>query len=110
MEELVQVYLSTKMDNLLDGSSTGQVGHGPGGLLLGLEVSLDEDIDQRLETSCVNDHLNLLVIARGDVGDGPGAIFGNILLGMLQKLGKDRDSLMLENSVSLRVVACHDVT
>ena len=34
----------------------------------------------------------------------------NVHLWMLQKLGKDRDSLMLENSVSLRVVACHDVT
>ena len=41
-------YLSANMNNLLDGSFIDQVGHSPGGLLLGLDISLDEDVDQRL--------------------------------------------------------------
>ena len=65
-------YLSAKMDNLLDSSSAGQVGHSPGGLLLGLEVSLDEDVDERLQTPGINDHLDLLVVTSSYVGDGPG--------------------------------------
>ena len=60
------------MDNLLYGSSAGQVGHSPGGLLLGLEVSLDEDVDQRLQTPGINDHLDLLVVSSSDVGNCPG--------------------------------------
>ena len=60
------------MDNLLDSSSAGQVGHSPGGLLLGLEVSLDEDVDERLQTPGINDHLDLLVVSSSYVGDGPG--------------------------------------
>ena len=103
MEELVQVYLSAKMNNLLDGSSTGQVGHSPGSLLLGLEVSLDEDVDQRLETSGINDHLDLLVIASGDVGDDPGACLDNLHLWMLQELGKDWDDLVLEKQHQFEV-------
>ena len=62
------------MDNLLDSSSAGQVGDSPGGLLLGLEVSLDEDVDQRLQTPGINDHLDLLVVTSSYVGDGPGAL------------------------------------
>ena len=67
-------YLSAKMDNLLDRSSAGQVGHSPGGLLLGLEVSLDEDVDQRLEAASINHELDLRVVTRRDVTDGPSTL------------------------------------
>ena len=62
------------MDDLLDVAAAGEVGDGPGGLLLGLEVSLDEDIDQRLQTAGINHGLDLDRVAGGDVGDGPGAL------------------------------------
>ena len=60
------------MDNLLDCSTAGQVGDGPSSLLLGLEVSLDENVDERKKTARVDDHLDLLMVASSDVGDGPG--------------------------------------
>ena len=69
------------MDNLLDGSSARQHGNGPDGLLLGVEISLDEDVDQGLETSGVNDLLDLLVVASGDVGDSPGTFLQKIQIG-----------------------------
>ena len=84
------------MNDLFDSSSAGQV--------------CDEDVDQGLETSGINDHLDLLVIASGDVGDDPGACLDNLHLWMLQELGKDWDDLVLENSISLSVVTCHNVT
>ena len=57
-------YLSAN-NNLLYGFFIDQVGHSPGGLL-GLDISLDEDvdrIDQRLETYGINNNLDLLMIA-----------------------------------------------
>ena len=60
------------MDDLLDSAAAGQVGHCPGGLLLGLEVSLDEDVDERLQTPGINDHLDLLMVSSSDVGNCPG--------------------------------------
>ena len=60
------------MHDLLHGAAAGQVGDGPGRLLLSFEVSFDEDVDQRLEAPGVNHHLDLLVVTGGDVGDGPG--------------------------------------
>ena len=60
------------MHDLLHGAAAGQVGDGPGSLLLSFEVSFDENVDQRLETAGVNHHLDLLVVTGGDVGDGPG--------------------------------------
>ena len=62
------------MDDLLDVAATGEVGHCPGRLLLGLEVPLDQDVDQRLQTPGIDDGLDLVRVARGDVGDGPGAL------------------------------------
>ena len=62
------------MDDLLDVAATGEVGDSPGSLLLGLEVSLDENIDQRLQTAGINHGLDLDRVAGGDVGDGPGAL------------------------------------
>ena len=62
------------MDDLLDCAAAGQVGHCPGGLLLGLEVSLDEDVNQRLETAGVNHELDLSVVTRRDVTDGPSTL------------------------------------
>ena len=67
-------HLATQVHDLLDCAAAGQVGHGPGGLLLGLEISLDEDVDQRLEAARVNHQLDLSVVTRRDVGDGPGAL------------------------------------
>ena len=72
--ELVPPHLSTQVDDLLDIAATGEVGDSPGGLLLGLEVSLDEDINQRLQTARINHGLDLDRVAGGDVGDGPGAL------------------------------------
>ena len=62
------------MDNLLNISPAGEIGDSPGGFLLGLEVSLHQDINQRLETPGVNDSLDLCWITGGDVRDGPGAL------------------------------------
>ena len=55
-------YLSAN-NNLLYGFFIDQVGHSPGGLLLGLDNSLDEDVDQRLGISGINNNLDLLMIA-----------------------------------------------
>ena len=62
------------MHDLLNSSSAGQVSHSPGSLLLSLEVSLDEDVDERHETASINDHLDLLMVSSSDVGDGPGTL------------------------------------
>ena len=59
-------YLSANMNNLLDGSFIDKVGHSPGGLLLGLDISLDEDVDQRLgwrHLSGINNNLDMMMIA-----------------------------------------------
>ena len=72
--KLASAHLATQMHDLLDCAAAGQVGHGPGCLLLGLEISLDEDVDQRLEAARVNHQLDLSVVTRRDVGDGPGAL------------------------------------
>ena len=63
-----------QLDYLRHSAAAGQVGDGPGGLLLSLEVALDEDIDQRLQTVGINHGLDLDRVAGGDVGDGPGAL------------------------------------
>ena len=68
---MASAHLATQMHDLLDCAAAGQVGHGPGCLLLGLEISLDEDVDQRLEAARVNHQLDLSVVTRRDVGDGP---------------------------------------
>ena len=62
------------MNNLLNSSAAGQVGHGPSGLLLGLEVSLDEDVNQRLEAASINHQLDLIVVTSCDVRNGPGTL------------------------------------
>ena len=62
------------MDDLLDCAAAGQVGHCPGCLLLGLEVALDEDVDKRLEAASVNHELDLSVVTRRDVTDGPSTL------------------------------------
>ena len=62
------------MDNLLDTPPAGEVGHGPGRLLLSLEVSLHQDVDQRLQAAGVDHGLDLIRVAGSDVGDGPGAL------------------------------------
>ena len=67
-------YLATQVHDLLNSSSAGQVSHSPGSLLLSLEVSLDEDVDERHETASINDHLDLLMVSSSDVGDGPGTL------------------------------------
>ena len=67
-------HLSAKVDDLLDVAAAGEIGDGPGRFLLGLEVSLDEDVDERLETAGVNHGLDLDGVAGGNVGDGPGTL------------------------------------
>ena len=62
------------MHNQLHISSTGQISNRPGSLLLSLEISLDQDVNQRLQTPGIDDGLDLVRVARGDVGDGPGAL------------------------------------
>ena len=73
-QSVTPAYLSTEMDDLLDVAAAGEVGDGPGGFLLCLEVALDEDIDERLQTAGINHGLDLDGVAGGDVGDGPGAL------------------------------------
>ena len=71
---LPTTHLSAQVDDLLDVAAAGEIGDGPGSFLLSLEVSLDEDIDQRLQTVGINHGLDLDGVAGGDVGDGPGAL------------------------------------
>ena len=68
------VHLATEMHNLLDCASASQVGHGPGSLFLGLEVSLDEDVNQRLEATSINHQLYLIVVTSCDVRNGPSTL------------------------------------
>ena len=84
------------MDNLLDCSTASEVCDGPGGFLLSLEVSLDEDVNERKETPSVNDHLDLLVIASSNVGDCPGT-FLQLQAGV---------NIMLNSSQSEQVSYC----
>ena len=74
-------YLSAN-NNLLYGFFIDQVGHSPGGLLLGLDISLDEDvdrIDQRLETYGIDNNLDLLMIADSEgCWRWPGALLDNV--------------------------------
>ena len=71
---MVPPHLSTQVDDLLDVAAAGEIGDGPGSFLLSLEVPLDEDIDERLQTAGINHGLDLDRVAGGDVGDGPGAL------------------------------------
>ena len=67
-------HLATEMHNLLDCASASQVGHGPCCLFLGLEISLDEDVNQRLEAASINHQLDLSVVTSCDVRNGPGTL------------------------------------
>ena len=74
LQSVPPAYLSTEVDDLLDVAAAGEIGDGPGSFLLSLEVSLDEDIDERLQTAGINHGLDLDGVAGGDVGDGPSAL------------------------------------
>ena len=74
VNSIARPHLSTQVDDLLDVAAAGEIGDGPGSFLLSLEVPLDEDIDERLQTAGINHGLDLDRVAGGDVGDGPGAL------------------------------------
>lgn len=55
-------------------SRDGNIRHGPRGFLLGLEISAIQQMNDQRHESCVNDGLNLLLVAGGDVGDEPNCL------------------------------------
>lgn len=52
--------LSAQVNNLLHGATAGEVSHGPGGLFLGLEVSLD-DVSKWLQDPGIHHDLDLVL-------------------------------------------------
>ena len=98
-------YLATQVHDLLNSSSAGEISHSPGSLLLSLEVTLDQDVDERLKNSGVHHSLDLITVAGGDVAHSPGGLLDDVHLGVLQELGEHGDGVVLEHGVGLRVVA-----
>ena len=98
-----------QLDYLRHSAAAGQVGDGPGSLLLSLEVALDQDVDQRLKNSGVHHNLDLITVAGGDVAHSPGGLLDDVHLGVLQQFGEHWHGLGGEDSICLRIVASHNV-
>lgn len=54
--------------------------------------------------------LDLIGVAGGDVGDGPGSLLLNVYLVVLEQVVEGWESPVVQNALRLAVVACDDVS
>ena len=91
-------------------SSRGGVGDSPASLLLGLEVGVLENVDQRGDNVGVNDILNLNTGPCGDVGDGPASLLANVVLGAGEKGQQGLEGAAVNDNLSLNIITCDNVS
>ena len=107
-------------------AADGQVGDGPGRLLLSLELPLGQVGDDHGHQPRLDHGLDLLLVARSDVGQEPNCLLNIIksynlspkliitnlvyfLLGVVEERGEVFQSSVVENSLSLIICTRHYV-
>jgi hypothetical protein len=106
-------------------TTRGGVGDGPASFLLGLEVGVLENVDQRRNDVAVirrcsglskgtnlriDDSLNLHGGAGSDVGDGPASLLSDTVLGRGEQAEQSGESAGRNDDLGLEVIASDDVT
>ena len=66
-------------------TARSSVGNSPAGLLSGLEISVLEEMDERLDDVRIDDSLDLGGVAGSNVRDGPAGLLTNTILSRAQK-------------------------
>ena len=59
--------------------------------------------------TCINNRLNLFLIASGDVADSPGSLFHNIVFGMAQQLSQFGQTSSCNHLIGLCSGTCHNI-
>lgn len=86
------------------------VGDGPACLLLGLEVGILENVDERGNNVGVNDGLDLVRRAGSDVGDGPACLLADAVLGRGEQAKESGEGTRGDDHLGLEVVTSDNVT
>ena len=81
----------------------------PARLLLGLEVGILEDVDERRDDVRIDDGLDLLRGSSGNVGDRPASLLADTILGRGEKGEESRKGARSDHDLGLEVVARDDV-
>lgn len=82
---------------------------GPARFLLCLEVGVLEDVDQGWDDVCVDDGLDLMRGAGGDVGDGPARLLADRVLWRGEEREEGRKGARGDHDLGLKVVTSDDV-
>lgn len=86
------------------------VGNGPACLLLGLEIGVLENVDERGDDVGVNDSLDLVGRASGDVRDGPAGLFPDTVLRGGKQAEERGESSRRDDNLGLEVVSGDNVS
>jgi len=95
--------------DLLGRAARGGVGDGPGGLLLDVELGRPEQVHERRDDVGLDDGLDLLARAGGDVRDRPARLLADALLGRVEQREQPRQRAAVDDALRLAVVARDDV-
>lgn len=103
--------LTNKVPNLTRflQAPTSSVRHSPARLLLRLEVSVLENVDEGRDDVGVDDGLNLRRRTSGDVGDGPARFFADPFFGRGEEREESGEGTGSEDNLGLHVVPGDDV-
>jgi hypothetical protein len=101
--------LSNEVADLLGRTAAGGVRNGPGSVLLDVEFSVTQKIDEGRDDVGINDDLNVGLVAGGNVGDGPASLLLDSLLGAVQERQKAGKGGHVDDDLNLKLVAGNDV-
>lgn len=95
--------------DLILGARNSEIGNGPGGLLLSLELSARQVRDDQRDELCVNHGLHLLLVASSDVGEEPDGLLADLLFLVGEQCGEVGERAAVEHHLCLVVSACDNV-
>lgn len=86
------------------------VGYSPASFLSRLEITILEEVNERLDDVCIDDSLDLRRVSSGDVGDGPAGLFPDTILSGAEKGKQGRECAAVNDDLGLNVVTGDNVT
>src|SRR3989344_5596125 len=107
--ERLNAALSNEVADLLGRTAADGVRNGPGSLLLDVEFSVTQKIDEGRDDVGIDDDLNVGLGAGGNVGDGPASLLRDSLLGAVEERQEAREGGQVDDDLNLKLVAGNDV-
>ena len=91
-------------------SPAGCVADCPACFFLRFEFTMLQQVNKGRDEIRINDRLDLITVASGDIRNSPAGFFSNCLLGAGEKAQESRKSTAVDYNLSLNIVSGDNIT